>query len=222
MKHNGSAPDFRRRAATLFDQQLWCFGRDIVRPEGNVLFDLGMCQYRPLDPSLKSTLYSAAVEPGGSVFLWGFGAMYAEPGLGGVFVRRYDFAPRLSSRESAVGVFKSGQLGLLTNAVSTQDHRRLRTLLPRLVGWFARYEHWVAENYGTAYREHCLATRGVPNAVAAHDMAHDWERVAKKCKHYRESNSAPADPWKKFLHQLRSPIAAARTMNSRPSTWGKS
>jgi len=53
-----------------------------------------MCRYRAPDPNKGSSLYTAPVEPGGAIFLWGFGAMYTEPGLGGVFVRRYDFAPK--------------------------------------------------------------------------------------------------------------------------------
>lgn len=204
---------FRHRAAALFDQQMWCFGRDIVRSNGNVLLDLGMCRYRPSDPSRSSTLYTAAVEPGGSLFLWGFGAMYAEPNLGGVFVRRYGFAPRLTNRESAVGVFAPEQLGRLTNPVTVRDHQRVRTLLPRLVGWFARYEHWIAETHGTAYREDCLAGRGKANAAPAQDMARDWERVAKSCKRYRETGDAAADPWKRFLLRLRVASVPGRILN---------
>ena len=213
-----SAPDFRRRAAALFDQQMWCLGRDIARPEGNVLLDLGMCRYRPPDLTRSGTLYAATVEPAGSLFLWGFGAMYAAPGLGGVFVRRYGFTPRLSARESAVGVFTPDQLGPLTGPASPHDYRRLWTLLPRLVGWFAGYEHWVAERFGTAYREHCLAARGKANAAPARDMARDWDRVAKKCRRFREPVGSALDPWQRFLHAHRATGPAPRVPISRPFT----
>ena len=216
------APEFRRRVAALFDQQLWCLGRDIARSEGNILLDLGMCRFRPPDPTRKSTLYTVAIEPAGSIFLWGFGAMYAEPAIGGVFVRRYGFAPRLCARESAVGIFTPEQLGPLTNPVSARDHQRLRTLLSRLVGWFARYEHWIAENFGTVYREHCLASRGKPNVVSARDMAKDWERVAKKSRRFRVSNGVSAGAWKPLLRRLRDNTQALRTANPRHSSWGKS
>lgn len=212
---NPTRSDFRRRAAALFDQQMWCFGRDIVRPDGNVLLDLGMCRYRPRDPSRKSSLYTAAIEPAGSLYLWGFGAMYAESGLGGVFVRRYGFAPRLSARESAVGVFDPEQLGPLTSPVSPHDDRRLRTLLPRLVGWFARYEHWVAENFGTKYRDDCLCQRGKPVAVPAREMAVAWETTAKKCKRFRSEPERIHGPWGKLFLALHS------GSNSRPTVLGR-
>jgi len=215
-------PSFRHRAAALLDQQMWCFGRDIVRSKWNILLDLGMCRYRSPNPNTGSTLYTAAVEPGGSLFLWGFGAMYAEPNLGGVFVRRYGFAPRLTDRESAVGVFEPSQLGRLTGPSTVQDQRRMRTLLPRLAGWFAEYEHWIAETHGTTYREESLASRSKANVAPARDMARNWERVAKNCKRYRESGDATADPWKRFLHQLRSAALPVCNAIPRPSTRVKS
>ena len=50
---------FRRWTAGLFDQQMWCFGRDIVQVRGNLLLDLGMCQYRAPDPKRSSSMYTA-------------------------------------------------------------------------------------------------------------------------------------------------------------------
>jgi hypothetical protein len=207
---------FRRWAAGLFDQQMWCFGRDIARAGGNILSDLGMCQYRSGEPNRGSTLYTAAVEPGGSVFLWGFGAMYAEPGRGGVFVRRYDFAPRLTARETALGVHEPERLGGLVHPTTGREVTTLRTLLPRLVGWFARYEHWVAETFGAAYREQCLAGRDKPCLVPAGRMAHEWEQVAKK------SGRRPADndrrgPWGELLARLR--LREVRSHANRPNEW---
>jgi hypothetical protein len=222
MRETRSRLGFRRWTAELFDQQLWCLGRDIKRPEGNILLDLGMCVYPTPDANRGSSVYTAAVEPGGNIFLWGFGALYSEPGLGGVFLRRYDFAPRLTPLESGIAIHDSRGLGPLVNPVTTSDQFRMRTLLPRLVGWFAKYEHWIAENFGSEYRNQCLASRGQFASVPAADMAAEWERATKKCKRYRERSSATAGPWKQFLLRLRIPTAVARTPNPRPSTWGKS
>lgn len=211
---------FRRWTAGLFDQQLWCFGRDIKRADGNILLDLGMCVSRTADAERGSSVYTAAVEPGGNVCLWGFGALYSEPGLGGVFLRRYDFAPRLTPLESGIAIHDPRGLGPLVNPVSTADQLRMRTLLPRLVGWFAKYEHWIAEYFGSEYRNQCLATRGQSAVVPAADMASEWDRAAKKCKRYRESDTSCVGPWEQLIHRLRSPVA--RSTNPRPSIWGKS
>jgi hypothetical protein len=161
-----------------------------------------MCQYRSGEPNRGSTLYTAAVEPGGSVFLWGFGAMYAEPGQGGVFVRRYDFAPRLTARETALGIHEPERLGGLVHPTTGREVATVRTLLRRLVGWFARYEHWVAETFGAAYRERCLAARDKPCLVPAGRMAHEWEQVAKKSGRLPAASDRRG-PWGELLARLR-------------------
>ncbi len=209
---------FRYRAAELFDQQLWCFGRDILGSGGNILLDLGMCQYRPAASGCGSTLYTTPIEPGGQLFLWGFGAMYREAGLGAVFLRRYGFAPRLSDRETAVGVFAPEELGPLINPVSNRDEQRLQTLLPRLVGWFAKYEHWIAERFGHAYRDECLSLRGKQNSTQTRAMARDWERIAKQCKHYHDTGDLITNPWQHVLHLVRHKAVFRGSSIVRPST----
>lgn len=203
MSRSPSELGFRRWAALLFDQQMWCFGRDIVRSQGNVLVDLGMCRYRPCDPNGGSTVYTAAVERGGSIFLWGFGAMYAEANVGGVFVRRYDFAPRLTARASGLGVHRPEALGRLTNPYSGRERELVRRLLPNLIGWFARYEHGIAESFGTAYRADCLRGRTKESVVAAKDMAAAWERAAKRPGRLTAAGPTPGKPWNGILDRLR-------------------
>jgi len=209
---------FRRWTAGLFDQQLWCFGRDIKRAGGNILLNLGMCVHRAPDAERVSSVYTAAVEPGGNIFLWGFGAMYSEPGLGGVFLRRYDFAPRLTSLESGIAIHDPRGLGSLANPVSAAEQLRMRTLLPRLVGWFAQYEHWIAENFGSAYRGHCLENRGQPAAVPAADMASEWERAQKKCRQYRRTEGTATNAWSRLFQRIRIPLLDLVPSPERPST----
>ena len=194
---------FRKWTAALFDQQLWCFGRDIKRAEGNILLDLGMCVYRPPDPDCGSSVYTAAVEPGGSVFLWGFGAMYSEPGLGGIFLRRYDFAPRLTPLESGLGIHEPKALGRLVAPSTSDDDAKVRALLPGLIGWFAKYEHWIAESFGIAYRESCLICRNAAAAVPAGSMAVEWERAAKKSRRIDFAETASHNPWRRLIAKIR-------------------
>lgn len=197
-----SSPGSRRWLAELFDQEMWCLGRDIVRSKGNVLLNLGMCRYRPPQSTDGSTLYCAAIEPGGQIFLWGFGAMYAEPGFGGVFLRRYDFAPKLTNRDSAIGVYDADHLGRLIHPSTAKDWERLRRLLPPLFGWFAKYEHWISETLGTRYRQDCLSARNKPALVDPKAMANSWERAIKACSRFRNDRSIPASPVRRFARSL--------------------
>jgi len=198
---------YRRWTAQLFDQQMWCLGRDIVHPRGNVLLDWGMCQNHASDPRRGSTRYTAAIEPCGSIFLWGFGAMYAEPGVGNVFVRRYDFAPRLALCPSGQNVHDPEQLGRLVNPSTRREWCLMQRLLPIFIGWFAKYEHWIAEKMGTTYRENCLAARSnKPVAVAAKGMAHAWERAAKHACRLSVNTDRRFNPWGCQIERLRAGI----------------
>ncbi|MGL6076112.1 MAG: hypothetical protein ACRC8S_18290 [Fimbriiglobus sp.] len=200
MAQHQSRPSLRRSAAELFDQQMWCLGQDIVHSHGNILQDLGMCQYRS---DKGSTLYTAEIEPGGSLFLWGFGAMYCEPGCGSVFVKRYDFAPKLTPLQSGLGIHDPKSLNVRKTR-TPQDEAQLRHLTPSLTGWFARYEHWIAENYGTEYRNECLAKRGQSAHVSAQSMAEEWEAIAKKFQRNQDWDSGTRNfAWKPLLQELR-------------------
>jgi hypothetical protein len=197
---------FRRWMAELFDQEMWCLGRDIKRTEGNILLDLGMCRHRTSGEG--SSMYTATLRSGASLWLWGFGAMCSEAGLGGVFVQRYDFAPKLTSIESALGVSRPEHLGPLIKPNRAAEITRVRHLLPQLVGWFANYEHWVAEKIGSDYRRSCLNSRTKPNVVSADKIAEEWDRAEKKCKRFRQSAPTAIGPWAAVLARLH-PIASS-------------
>jgi len=190
-----SRPEFRRWAAALLDQQLWCWGRDITRPGGNVLLDLGMCCHRAPGPGRATSQYTAAVAGGATVCLWGFGLLYAEPGRGGVFLRRYEFDPRLVPGPPPVPVHQPERIGPAPRPASAGQWATTRLLLRAAAGWVARYEHWVAERFGSAYREAVLRARPRPPAVPAREMAAAWERLAKKAARLGPAAPVTRGPW---------------------------
>jgi hypothetical protein len=58
----------RRRAAGLLEKQLWCRGRDVAWPVGNVLPSLGMCGFRPPGPG-GGTAYTGRIAGDGVVWI---------------------------------------------------------------------------------------------------------------------------------------------------------
>ena len=214
-KHTRSS--FRRRAAGLLDQQLWCLGKDILHPEGNVLIELGLCQYRePGQPVNGCTMYRGPMDNEATLRLWGFGVLIEMPKSPAVFIRRYDFQPKLCNAPTKP-IHDIDHLGTLSNPVSRADVLLLRDRLPRLCDWLARYEHWIAERYGQKYRQDILAARVAKRSpvVMAQRQGAAWERMAKSCKRYRES-VCRATPWGKLLGQCR-PVLKTQVLH-RPST----
>jgi hypothetical protein len=196
--------ELRRRAIALLDQQLWCWGRDVVRPEGNILLSLGMSRHRSTAPEALCTAYTGRVVGGGVVWLWGFGLVYCLPNQGGVFLRRYGFDPVLV-REPWRPVHQPDQLGPFTRPTSVQQRATAAELVRAAALWIAGYEHWIAETFGTAYREATLATRNVPPAVPAKEMASAWENLAKNSARLSEMPWSYRGPWSAFLDSLRRP-----------------
>lgn len=223
MDHPNNRSSLRRWLTPLFDQQMWCFGRDILRPEGNILLALGLCRQRSHTDPKGSSVYHALLDTGGSVFLWGFGALYGEPGRGGVFVRRFDFSPKLTTLEAGTGLFQPDQVTPLTRPRSPSEWQWLRHGLATLVGWFGRYEHWIAEHYGIAYRENCLAQREQAPAVPAKNFAQTWDRAAKKCRNYQMEPDRSYGPWQQTIAQIQQqPLKATddhRVFNTRKEYW---
>jgi hypothetical protein len=82
-----------RIASVLLDQQMWCWGRDIVRSEGNLLLQFGFRKERPPATVSGCTAYILTPFPGCQLILWGFGLFFGLESSGGVFLRRYEFKP---------------------------------------------------------------------------------------------------------------------------------
>ena len=53
----GALNNVRKIGTTLLDQQLWCWGQDIRRTEGNALLAYGFTKHRPLEGKHGSTAY---------------------------------------------------------------------------------------------------------------------------------------------------------------------
>jgi len=199
-----SSLGFRRWAAQLLEQELWCLGRDVAS-KGNILLSLGFCRYRSPNDDREASLYTSQTPDGNVLWLWGFGVAYTEPGHGSVFIRRYDFAPRITTAESFLGVHDVDSMPGLLRPSSHRDYAKLRRQLQGLCTCIAQYEHWLAENYGRAWREQCLVKRNKPNIVEASEIASAWERAAKICKTLNSSTLADRfGPWAGLLHSLRS------------------
>ena len=173
------ASSARRHAAELLDQQLWCWGRDIARPEGNVLLDLGLCRHRSPGPGVDRSAYSGTTPGGDTVWLWGFGVMLCRPGGAGVFLKRYRFDPLLVRLPGQRAAFSPAELGC-SRPASARERAEVATLVRSLAGWVASYEHWVAETLGGGYRAATLAARDRPPTVPARAVPGAWENLAKK------------------------------------------
>ncbi|MFO0816861.1 MAG: hypothetical protein U1A77_02890 [Pirellulales bacterium] len=119
-------------ARDLFDQQLWCFGRDISSPEhGNLLLEFGFDRLPHPHSASIASIYQLRLSEGRSLILRGFGVFWGDDRWGGLFVRRRSFRPQLTPLAKLTHpIWMSDDLPRLTRVTEqelTQASRLLAT-----------------------------------------------------------------------------------------------
>jgi len=165
-----------RRAEQLLHDQCWCWGRDVERPEGNLLVEFGFRRV----PSPEGRTFAYDLDRAGErVILAGAGLCYAAPGsTQAALLGRYDVRPRLLPRGeidtaqwATVGASVFQSTGARDETSSTS-----RLLLTGAVQWIGAYEAWVRRIAGVDYRNACLASW--PRAsVVADRIVEEWEAL---------------------------------------------
>jgi hypothetical protein len=134
------------RLEKLFDLQMWAFGCDARRPEGNLFAARGM---RPTPPPPGSALSSTWRETLGA------------------------FAIELSSAGVTLGE-GSKQLTLRRGPLGPQLRGAAVELLPALAAWVLTWEAWVDAQVGSEWRQTTLALRRRPSPWSVAGLREQW------------------------------------------------
>jgi hypothetical protein len=175
-------PEVERRGAALLDQQMWCWGQDVRRPEGNALLRYGLERHPPPEGERGASAYSGQAGPGCRVVLWAFGLFYGDDDAGGLYLRRYALAPTWApAAELPLPLWDPEQLPPSRPPRGAEERARVRVLLSGALAWVAGYERWAIGALGPEHRERCVAAW--PRAVVpAGDMAEAWAALAEACR----------------------------------------
>lgn len=178
-------------ASRLLDQQLWCWGQDIVRPSRNALIDYGFARYesppekKQISHYILSAVNGPAIKPhpGRKVSLWGSGIFHGHPAHGAIYLRRYTFAPVFMDFQCPIETiggpdeFPEPPCGAAKEGLPV-----VLQLLGDLCQWIVHYESWAQAHLGRQHREHCL--RDWKKTVASvTEIVPGWERLANLFHH---------------------------------------
>lgn len=147
----------RRLVEALVNQQFWCWGQDIRRPEGNLLLAFGFARTRPPAGVLGSSCYRLRWGER-EIVLWGWGLLLAGP-AGGVFLPRQGGAPRSALGPLGAPCWSPDGLPPLSEIAVPG----LGQWFHDAAEWIAEYETWVLARAGLGYRRACAA--GAPRAI---------------------------------------------------------
>ncbi|MFQ3534330.1 MAG: hypothetical protein SNJ58_00495 [Aggregatilineales bacterium] len=173
----------RSLAPKLLDQQLWCWGCDIRRPEGNLLSAYGLVKLKAPEDVRLSSAYTLCFTDGAQVMLWAFGVFYGAPKRGGIFVKRGGFEPHYTSEHRLpITVWCAAPECKPPDSVQTCAHAL--HLLTALSAWIASYEMWIAAQTPSDYRKACvMAWFAHKRAVPSEMMISAWRTIAESCRH---------------------------------------
>ncbi|MEM9828303.1 MAG: hypothetical protein AAF958_17070 [Planctomycetota bacterium] len=170
-------------AVDLLSQQAWCWGRDVVRPEGNWLIEVGFERIQPpADRENCSSVYVLDLPYGRCVLLRGFGVFYGDIRRGGVFLHRYEFAPRYT-KHSVLDCppWTDDDLPEMHPPSASQRHR-CASLTLDLIDWIRDYETDVVQRLGIEYRRETLMDwdNGKRPFTPAEQFASRWRALSFK------------------------------------------
>lgn len=178
--------DLRREGERLFDLSMWCLGRDVTHA-GNLLLRRGFTREGIPAGQQGTSAYSGVLPGGGTLTLWGFGALCRVRGES-VYVPRNGFTPLMvDAGRMGWPVFHSASLGAPREPLTPFERSVARASVVSLAGWLAGYEEWVVALVGAGWRHECLATRGKAPVVPVELLAAAWRRWAERVESLERS-----------------------------------
>ena len=175
------------RAVTLFNQQIWCWGRDIERSEGNWLIECGFeCIPAPKDDEYAANHYQLSLSKGQTIVLRGFGVFFGDSRHGGIYLPRYEFTPMFTPLSTLDRpLFSAVDLPPLARP-SGDQHSGCVSMLSDALAWIVEYERTVVDRLGLEYREQTLLTwdNGERTVIPPEAMVSTWEALADKAQRF--------------------------------------
>ena len=167
----------RRKGQELLHRQCWNWGRDILRPEGNLLLEAGFLKQRPPEGKTGSSCYTLALPDGDSLMLWGFGLLYGTPQKGGAYLNRFEFRPVWLPSETIQGpIWKPDMVPTGHAPPSLRIPVDLTVAAIRRV---ADYEEWVLARCGLEYRRAVLREWKQPSGqLPPETLPQAWRTLA--------------------------------------------
>ncbi|SEM85875.1 hypothetical protein SAMN05444354_12487 [Stigmatella aurantiaca] len=172
----------QRDAERLFDITLWCLGKDVTCPEGNLLLRRGLSRTRRPEDQKGCSAYGCVLPGGASLTMWGFGMLLQEEAEA-LFLARDGFSPRWVEPACVRWpVFLAEGLGPLRTPLRFEEQRAARRAVVTVAEWLALYEEWVLAELGVDWRRECLESRRKASPVRAEELPGAWWRIATRAR----------------------------------------
>ncbi|NJL53789.1 hypothetical protein HC928_00690 [bacterium] len=146
----------QRNAAALLDQQMWCWGCDVRRTQGNLLLAYG-AEKRPAPNARYHSAYTFQLDNDAVLDLWGWGIWFTHKHWGSLFVSRSRCRMRYSSEFIPIpDAWQARDLPPMTGVRDDTEAGYAADLLATTLNWIGSYEGWLGSQVEPDYRERVL------------------------------------------------------------------
>jgi hypothetical protein len=141
----------------LLHHQLWFFGKDISHKDGNLLIQYGFERFGVPEGKSGGTSYRLTLNDTQELALFGFGVFFGDKKSGGIFLKRYEFQPKLLKCTNLnLPIWKSDLLPNRYLPTAENEVINAKIMFTNLANLILEYELWIDANCGKQWRKSCL------------------------------------------------------------------
>ena len=162
---------------SLLSQQIWCWGKDILRSEGNWLIEQGFnIIIAPADQENSQNIYSMKLSENQHIMLRGFGIVYSNSRYGSIFVPRYELLPKYNSSPKVNTLPWDPECLVEFVAPDGIQKQSSLIMLVELINWIISYENNLIKKLGIDYRTTIVDEwdNGKRLVIAPEDVVSEW------------------------------------------------
>tara|TARA_B000000532_G_scaffold1493_1_gene1135 strand:- start:5353 stop:5937 length:585 start_codon:yes stop_codon:yes gene_type:complete len=166
-------------AINLLSQQIWCWGKDIEKSEGNWLLEIGFSRLELPADREGSSVYLLKISENKCIYLRAFGILYVDTKYGSIFLPRYEFLPEYTE-ESTLDKPPWTKKDLPKLKVPTKSQKNnCDSLMLDLLMWIRNYEENIVHKLGIEYREETLIDwdNGRRIVIPAQQIISQWKII---------------------------------------------
>jgi hypothetical protein len=166
-------------AINLLSQQIWCWGKDIEKSEGNWLLKIGFSRIELPADREGTSVYSLKLSENRCVYLRAFGILYVDSKYGSIFLPRYEFLPEYTELSTLQKPpWNKKDLPPLKAPTKSQQNN-CDTLMLDLLNWIRTYEENIVQNLGVEYRKETLIDwdNGKRVVIPAEQIIPQWSMI---------------------------------------------
>lgn len=172
----------QQTARMLIDQQMWCWGCDVRRSDGNLLLMYG-AEKRPSPNPRYHSGYVFHNNNETVVNLWGWGLWIACPQCGSLFIARSRFKVYYTSQFIPMpDAWCKRDLLSMDFTDDGDEITHAQSLLENALHWIGTYEAWLSTQVTSDYREHILAKwpqrKRHKGGIPAGEIAEQWFKLS--------------------------------------------